>query len=86
MLQQDFDQGRVEIRLARRHQGEAIRKALDHGGPQLQLLRIAQIRNDYGSLDAHFAQELDVTPEERKQLQALYLEPAPLMTKNSAQL
>lgn len=42
--------------------------------------------DDYGSLDAYFVQELDVTPEDRKRLQALYLEPSPLVTKNSAQL
>ncbi|MEP6908676.1 MAG: tyrosine-protein phosphatase [Pseudoxanthomonas sp.] len=43
-----------------------------------------QIRNDYGSLDAYFEQVLEVGPEDRKRLQALYLEPSPLVTANTA--
>ncbi|MEB1527588.1 tyrosine-protein phosphatase [Xanthomonas sp. WHRI 7945] len=38
-----------------------------------------QIRNDYGSLDAYFEKELEVSREDRKRLQAIYLEPAPLV-------
>lgn len=64
-----------------------LRKVLSGTDASLIAAAFDQIRNDYGSLDAYFVQELDVTPEDRKRLQALYLEPSPLVVKkNSAQL
>lgn len=43
-----------------------------------------QIRLDYGSLDAYFEQVLGVDAEDRRQLQALYLEPSPLASTGKA--
>lgn len=56
---------------------ESARAALQGTDASLIAAAFDQIRNDYGSLEAYFEQELGVSAEDRKRLQAIYLEPSP---------
>lgn len=61
------------------------RKVLSGTDASLIAAAFDQIRSEYGSLDAYFEKELDVSAEDRKRLQDIYLEPAPLAAASRTQ-